>query len=532
MVHLAATFKEATVVGQPEADTAAVNILKKGGNAVDAAVQAALLACVLVPHKVGIGGYGGAMVACVNGELACLDFNTVAPKGAAARMFQVTRADGRFGSGVKDRANELGAQAVSVPAVLAGLSAAQEKLGKFQFADLLAPAIRACQNGFRVPASLAAAAAGNEKRIRMCPDTARMLFVDDAPPSTSDRLKNPYLGKTLEQIADKGPREFYEGRIAERIVKHIQEAGGVLSAEDLAEYQPRFVKPLTAECAGHTMVVPPLCSAGPSLLQMCRIAEIAQIDHWARDAARLSHAMVEILRAAWLDRYRKFGDPEQVRVDMTSVLSDVSLGALGQEIGQHINEGTRGQCLLRPFYSGGTTHISAVDKDRNAVALTLTHGPTFGSCLTIPRMGVLMNAGMSRFDPGSGLPNSIAPGKAPIHNMCPTIVMREGSPALTTGASGGTRIPSSLFQVLARRLVMDEDLEWAVSAARVHSEGNEWVMIEEEFGELAPEYLESEIGYELKTGRVAADVRAIEVTEDDELLAVLDPRLKGREKGI
>ena len=147
-------------------------------------------------------------------------------------------------------------------------------------------------------------------------------------------------------------------------------------------------------------------------------------------------------------------------------------------------------------------------------------------------MGLLMNAGMSRFDPGSGLLNSVAPGKAPIHNMSPTLVMRDGAPVTTLGASGGTRIPSSLFQVLARRLVMKEDLDWAVTAGRVHSEGNEWVMLEEEFGELAPDYLETEVGYELKAGRASAHVRAIEVTESNELLAVLDPRMKGREKGI
>ena len=142
-----------------------------------------------------------------------------------------------------------------------------------------------------------------------------------------------------------------------------------------------------------------------------------------------------------------------------------------------------------------------------------------------------MNAGMSRFDPGSGLSNSVGPGKAPVVNMCPTLILQDGRPSMTLGASGGTRIPSSLFQVLSRRLVLGEDLDWAVGAPRVHSEGNEWVMLEEEFGELAPEYLKS-IGYTLKKGRAAAHVRAIEVGEDGTLLACLDPRLRGKEKGI
>ena len=164
------------------------------------------------------------------------------------------------------------------------------------------------------------------------------------------------------------------------------------------------------------------------------------------------------------------------------------------------------------------------------VSLTLTHGPAYGSFVTIPRMGLTMNAGMSRFDPGAGLPNSVGPGKAPVVNMCPTLVLKGRDPFIAIGASGGTRIPSSLFQVLTRRLVLDEDLDWAVSAPRVHSEGNKWVMMEEEFGEAAPAYLQS-VGYMLRKGRAAANVRAIEVAESSELTATLDPRLSGREKG-
>jgi gamma-glutamyltranspeptidase/glutathione hydrolase len=166
------------------------------------------------------------------------------------------------------------------------------------------------------------------------------------------------------------------------------------------------------------------------------------------------------------------------------------------------------------------------------VSLSFTHGPSFGSFVTVPRMGLILNAGMSRFDPGSGLPNSVAPGKRPIINMAPVLALRDGVPFLTMGASGGTRIPSSLFQVLARRLVLEEDIEWSVSAGRLHSEGNDWVRIEEEFGELAPQYLK-EVGYTLsKKGTAAAVVRAIEVDEDGKLTAVMDPRMGNvKEKG-
>ncbi len=528
---MASIFEEAAVVGQPEADAAAVNVLKKGGNAVDAAVAAALLSCVVMPHKVGIGGYGGMLVVHMSGETNCIDFNTVAPAAASGTMYNVSRSDGRFGSVVKERVNEIGYKAISVPGVLGGLSMALEKFGKFSLADTLAPAIRACKNGFRVSAEYIQATQDNLKRIQLFPETAKLLLEDNEPPPSGYRASNPNLGKILEQIAAKGADEFYKGRLADRIVKNIQDNGGLITKEDMAAYEARIVDPVHASCKGYDLYGAPLCSSSSSLLQMCRIAEVAELDLWARDAARLAHGMTEVIRAAWLDRYRHFGDPGLIDVPLSTLMSDVSIGATGIEISNHISEGTRGQSLLRPLYSGGTTQITVVDRDRNMVSLTLTHGPTYGSYVTLPRMGILMNAGMSRFDPGPGLKNSIAPGKKPIVNMCPTIILRDGKPCMTIGASGGTRIPSSLFQVLARRLVLAEDLEWAVGAPRVHSEGNEWVMMEEEFGQMAPDYLET-VGYTLRKGRASAHVRAIEITESNQLLATLDPRIRGKERGI
>ncbi len=524
-------FEQGAVVGQPEADTAGVSVLKKGGNAVDAAVTSALLSGVVAPSANGVGGYGGTMVVYMNGEVQCIDFNTVAPQAATPTMYQVSRSDGRFGSLVKERANEVGYRAISVPGVLSGLALALEKFGTLSLADALGPTLRACQNGFRISAAYANAVEAHEESIRAFRDTARLLLPGDTLPKSGDRGKNVDLGKLLQQVAKKGVEEFYKGRIADRIVANVQENGGILAKEDMEGYQARLVKPVHKTCMGYDIYSSPLCSSGVSLLQMCRVAETAELDHWARDAARLAHGMTETIRVAWMDRYRHFGDPQVVNVPLATLMSEIHLGASGREIATHVSEGTRGQCLLRPLsVSGGTTHISAVDADRNMVSLTLTHGPGYGSYVTIPRMGLLMNAGMSRFDPGSGLSNSVGPGRAPLMNMCPTLILRDGEPVMTIGASGGTRIPSTLFQVLARWTVLEEELDWAISAPRVHSEGNEWVIMEEEFGETAPEYLES-VGYTLHKGLAAANVRAVEVTESGELMAVYDPRMKAREKG-
>ena len=367
--------------------------------------------------------------------------------------------------------------------------------------------------------------------MRQFPETAKLYLAKDGTPlKAGDRCSNPQLGKLLALIAEKGVREFYEGKTADRIVNFISENGGILTKEDLASYRARVVDPVHSICMEYDVYSPPLCSAGVSLIQMCALADEAGLDVFAKDETKLAHGIVEIIRASWMDRYRHFGDPLKMKIPMDTLLSDIHMGATAREVQKHVEEGTRGQALLRPLYSGGTTHISVIDAQRNMASLTVTHGPSFGSFVTIPRTGMVMNAGMSRFDPGSGLKNSVDGGKAPITNMCPAVILREGESFMSIGASGGTRIPSSMFQVLARRLVLEEDTEGSIAAPRVHSEGNEWVRVEETFGQAVPAYLKS-IGYDLnKKGSAAANVRLVEVTEDG-LLAAYDPRMKAKEKG-
>ncbi|HAA76606.1 TPA: hypothetical protein DCE37_15950 [Candidatus Latescibacteria bacterium] len=524
-----AIFASGAVVGQPESDSAGVSVLKKGGNAVDAAVTSACLGAILAPWANGFGGYGGWMLIHKDGDTHCVDFHTRAPKAADPKMYTIAGGDGRFGARVKDRENELGFNAVSVPGMLAGMELALEKFGTISLADALAPAIKACEKGFKVTAAYSQRIAQYEETIRQYPDTAKLLLVGGELPKTGDKIVINDLGKMLTQVATKGAKEFYQGRIADRIVRYVQEGGGILEKEDLAKYEARLVDPIQGNFAGLEIHTSPLCSAGISLIQMCKTAEHAELDLWARDSARLSHGLIEVIRAAWMERYRHFGDPAKMSVPVDMILSDISVGASGTEIASHIGEGTRGQALLRPMYAGGTTHISAVDIARTMVSTTLTHGPAFGSFATIPRMGLLMNSGMSRFDPGPGLKNSVGSGKSPIVNMTPAILLDEGKPVMTVGGAGGTKIQSSMFQVLARNLLLGEDFEWAMGAPRVHSEGNEWARIEEEFGEMAPNYLAS-IGYELREGEAAAMIRGIK-TDEDKLIALYDPRMKAKEKG-
>ena len=212
-------------------------------------------------NRAALAGYGGAMTAYIGGEVVCVDFNTVAPKEAHDRMFRVTRSDGRFGSAVSGYANSIGYKAISVPGVLSGLGLALEKFGKMPLSEVLAPAIRACERGFRVSANFATGVARSEARIREFPETTRLLTISGEVPKSGDRAQNPYLGRMLSQVADKGVREFYEGRIAERIVKHIQDNGGILSRDDLANYEAQIVDPVKTACMEYDVYSSPLCSA-------------------------------------------------------------------------------------------------------------------------------------------------------------------------------------------------------------------------------------------------------------------------------
>ncbi|MFL5338551.1 MAG: gamma-glutamyltransferase family protein [Gemmataceae bacterium] len=453
------------VAGQPEGARAGHEVLDGGGNVVDAVVTAALVAAVVAVQQTGPGGYGGHMTLALSGgkKITCIDFNTAAPAAATPDVYPLNDR-----GAVKDSANTFGWRAVGVPGVLAGLQFALERYGTRKFGQLAQPAIRYCRDGFPLETGLANAIRGSRTRLSADPASAKLFFEGGEPLKTGALYRNPDLAAMLEKLAGQDSVEaFYRGEIAERIAAEMQKHGGLLTAADLAAYRAREVEPLRLDWNGHSIYIAPLTAGGATTLQALAIVKaLGELP-----AGQTTHAKLEALRLAWQDRLAMFGDPEKGPVPVERLLSETHtrvqarLAEAAARQGRPLPPQTDG----RP--TGGTIHLSAADAHGNLAALTLTHGDSFGARVTVPGLGLILGHGMTRFEPKPGHPNSVGPGKRPLHNMCPTIVCKDGRPVLAVGARGGRRIPNTVFEVLLEFVGRGKLMDVALNAGRLHTEG-------------------------------------------------------------
>lgn len=503
--HAAAPADRGLVTGQPQGAEAGNAVLAAGGNAVDVVVAAALVAGVVAVPMTGIGGYGGHLVAArPGGKVSAIDFNSTAPAAATPDMFQADET-----GAVKDSVNTYGWLSAGVPSVLAGLQLALDRFGTKKFPELVTPAIRYARDGFAVSRSLAASIKGARNRFAQDPGSAKLFLRNGEPLKEGDTYRNPDLADMLQALADRGRvDDFYRGKIAERIAAAFRQNGGLVTAKDLADYRAVEVAPLTLDWQRHTVHTPPPTAGGLTVLQALTTLKALDYPKWdARDTAT-AQARVEALRIAWDDRLRLLGDPKHADVPVRRLLSERYAKESAERVraavraGKPVAAGSAG----RP--SGGTIHLNAVDSGGMAVALTFTHGAGFGAQVTVDGLGLLLGHGMSRFDPRPGRPNSPGPGKRPLHNMCPTVVTRDGVPVLAVGATGGRRIPNTLFDVLAYRVGEDRSLADAVKAPRVHTEGGLELTLEKTWPDAVVDQLKR-AGYAVRTG-VGANLNAVE----------------------
>src|SRR6266516_1281233 len=450
-------------------------VLQEGGNAIDAAVAAALVACVVVPNGCGIGGYGGHMVIAPAGgkKIIAIDFNTSAPATARPDMFPLDD------SGlVRARINEYGWLSAGVPGALAGLQRALDRYGTRSFREMVAPAIRLAEEGFPISEGLA-------RGIRAV-----------------DRFRNPNLAKMLEKLARYNSVEpFYSGDIARRIAEEFHKHGGLVTAIDLAGYQAREVEPLEFEWRGLTIRTAPLTAGGLTVLQALSILKALDWDKRPASGAR-THALVEALRLSWHDRLQQLGDPEKANVPVARLLAEEYVRSLAAKIERTVQDRRPLPLQADSRRQSGTVHLNSADRHGNTVALTLTHGNTFGACVTVERLGLTLGHGMSRFDPRPNHPNSPGPGKRPLDNMCPTIVLSDGRPLLALGATGGRKIPNALFGVLTHYVGLGASASDAVAAPRLHTEGGLDLTLERAWPESETELLKA-IGYTVNSGNNA-----------------------------
>ena len=487
------------VNGHARAAEAGNKVLREGGNAVDAAVAAALVAGVTAPNGCGIGGYGGHMVIALKGgkRITAIDFNSTAPAAARPDMFPLDE-----NGTVRGRINDYGWLAAGVPGTLAGLQLARDRYGTRPFRELVAPAIQLAEEGFPVAAGLAGAIRSLSNQLRKDSASAKLLLKNGEPLSAGDTYRNPDLAKMLEKLArENSVASFYRGDIGRHIAAEFQKHGGLVTAKDMANYKAREVEPLEIKWRGFTIHTAPLTAGGLTVLQALLILKMLNWEKLPATPAR-THALLEALRVAWNDRLGLLGDPQKVKAPVERLLSE----KYAREVAVKVEAATKERKPLlfktESRAQGGTIHLNSTDRYGNTVALTLTHGNAFGACVTVEGLGLILGHGMSRFDPRPAHPNSPGPGKRPLHNMCPTIVLRGGKPVLALGATGGRMIVNAVFNVLAQFVGLDASIEDAIAAPRIHTDGNLDLTLERKGLEAETEFLKG-VGYNVKFGNVA-----------------------------
>lgn len=479
----------AAAAAHPLGSAAAQQMLEQGGNAVDAAIAAAFVMAVVGPYHSGLGGGGFAVIHLADGRDLALDFREVAPAKATRDMFLV--------DGVVDpKRSTDGALSVAVPGAVKGYLELQAKYGKLPRAAVLAPAIKAAREGFAVTPKYADLAKKREACLRT-DDEASKLFLRPGPdrqpsaPSVGTWLVQADLAKTLGLLAAKGESAFYSGPIANALVTTVQSRGGLLTLDDLAHFATRWHSPLEGNYRGHRFVtMPPPSAGGLALVETLGLLEARGAQGPAlRDPDSL-HVFIEALRLAYVDRAKFMGDPAFVDVPTARLTSTEYLA----ELATHIDaaKATRSSTLVPdelgapvPADAGpppkNTTHISVIDAEGNAVALTTTVNYYFGSCLVAKGTGVLLNDEMDDFAARPGTPNvfglvtgeanAVGPGKVPLSSMSPTLVFQKGRPHevfLAVGSPGGSTIPTTVMQVMSGVIDADLDVARAVALGRIH----------------------------------------------------------------
>jgi gamma-glutamyltranspeptidase/glutathione hydrolase len=477
----------------PQAAEAALQMLDRGGNAVDAAVAAAFAAGVVGPYHNGLAGGGFALVALQGKDTLALDFREVAPAAATRDMFL------RDGKPVPLLSTD-GALSVAVPNAVNGYLALLEKAGRLPRSVVLGPAIRLAREGFIVTPKYRQTAAGRLDCLRQDPDASRIFLVpgsDGRPavPPLGARIRQPELAHTLERIAASGASAVRTGPVARAIVETVRGGGGILVAEDLTRIKPRWRAPIWGSYRGHRIAAfPPPGGGGVIVLETLGMLERLRPEHLDRRAPADLHLYIEALRRAYFDRSQLVADPDQVDVPIARLLSAEHIAELAASIdpARATPSTSLQQRPVAPATGAGappgppsearhTTEISVLDRAGNAVALTTTVNTWFGSCLVARGTGLVLNDEMDDFSIQPGVPNfyglvfgeanSIAPGKVPVSSMAPTLVFQKDRPEriqLVLGGSGGSLIPTAVVQVMINVLDARMNLPAAVAAGRVH----------------------------------------------------------------
>ncbi len=468
-------FNGMVVSSDSIATAVGVEILKKGGNAVDAAVAVGFVLAVTYPQAGNIGGGGFMVIRMANGETVTIDYREKAPLKAHRDMF--LDENGNF---VPEK-SQIGYLSVGVPGSVAGLLLALEKYGTMSRKEVLNPAIKLAEKGFIVNEGLANAFKNAFEHFKKFPSTMKYFSKNGEPYKAGDRLGQKDLAKVLKLIRDKGRDGFYKGKVADLIVAEMKRGGGLITYEDLENYQPVIRKPVVGNYRGYEIIsMGPPSSGGVCLIELLNILENFDLKKYGFGSSYTIHYLVEAMRRVYADRAEYLGDPDFVQIPLEKLLSKEYAKSLANEIDTFY--ATPSSKIIRsvspPLEGSNTTHYSVVDKWGNVVSVTTTINSYFGSMVVVDGAGFFLNNEMDDFSASPGVPNqfgllgseanSIQPGKRMLSSMTPTIVLKDKKPFLVLGSPGGSTIITSVLQVILNVIDFGMNIQEAVDAPRVH----------------------------------------------------------------
>jgi gamma-glutamyltranspeptidase/glutathione hydrolase len=525
------TVSGMVVSAHPESSRIGVQILKKGGNAVDAAVATELALAVCYPEAGNIGGGGFMVIRTSDGRIDVIDFREKAPLKASRDMY--LDASGNVVEGLSTDTH----MASGVPGTIDGILTAHKKYGRLPFRDVIQPAIDLAEKGYTLPGEQAMSLNYNRKNF-IDRNLRIPAFVQDSLWKEGDILRQPELAATLKLIRDKGRAGFYSGKVAEMIVAEMKRGNGLISLQDLNEYRSVWREPLTGNYRGYRIITTgPPSSGGIILLQLLGMCEKYDLKKLGYHSVASVHLLTEAERRSFADRAEFSGDPDFVTVPVRQLLDhkyladrmksfDPEKASLSTAIGHGSPEG---------YTSEETTHFSVVDAEGNAVSTTTTLNGSFGNSIIVDGAGFLLNNQMDDFSSKPGFPNmyglvggeanSIKAAKRMLSSMTPAIIEKEGKLFMVVGSPGGSTIPTTVFQVVVNAIDYGKGMQEAVDAGRFHHQWlPDWISYEENFIDSTSIMKLKSMGHAMKSRSGIGRVNAIMILPDGKKEGGADPR--------
>ena len=518
--------------GKYEASKIGRMIIEQGGNAVDAAVAVGFTLGLVEPNATGLGG-GGFMTlrSAETGDIQFVNFRECAPAAATPDMWQVD-SDGN----VIGKQNMSGGKAVGVPGYVAGMVYALENYGTMTLDQIVAPIIDLAEKGFTVTPTLSGDMNNCYDTLMLYSESGKIFLKDvdgmQMPYDIGDTFKNPEYAKTLKLIAEKGADVFYKGEIADAMVAATQKYGGLMTKEDLANYQVEVMEPVHGTYRGYDIYSSPSPSSGGTIvLEILNILENFDLPSMKQDSAEAQHLMGSAFAMAYADRGEYMGDTKFVDVPIEGLIDKDYAKKLADKI--DMNTAMTNVLPDDPwmFEHQDTTHYSVADKDGNMVSVTCTVNGYFGSSVAVDGYGFILNNEMGDFEVGADHPNSIAGGKTPLSSMSPTLIMKDGQPVAAIGSPGGTTIIATVAQICSNLIDHGMTMQEAIDAPRIKGFRNTTLDYEGRFSDETIKEMEAK-GWTMNASddfnRSFGSVNAVRYSEDGTLDGGADPRRDGK----